>query len=335
MSGSLRNGLQRPISRRAFFSISAGLSGAVLLSDCLHKPASSASRVAVVKVPRYSQGIKDVLLPYFRRFELQLRGKRVLLKPNLVDCHGPDEAVFTHPAVLGAAIELFGELGATVIIAEASGLRRDLNTLLHHSGYAEILAKYAVPFIDLNLDSVEKMAIPSNLTGLGYLFVPKTVLASDFIVSMPKLKTHHWVGVSLSLKNMLGIMPGTEYGWPKNKFHTMGLEESILDVNHTVRADFAIIDGIIGMEGNGPLFGEPRQSGVIVLSSDLTAADAVAARTMGIDPHRIGYLKAASRRAGREVPPLGSLKNIEIIGVSVNSVRQDFRLVDKFRFLRG
>src|SRR4030042_6685373 len=134
MFRSLMTGLQRPIARRALFSISAGGSSAVLLSGCLRGLAPFSSRVAGVKIPRYFPGIKDVLLPYFRQFELQLKGKRVLLKPNLVDCHGSDEAVFTHPAVLGAAIELFGGLGATVLVAGASGLRRDLKTLLHHSG---------------------------------------------------------------------------------------------------------------------------------------------------------------------------------------------------------
>jgi uncharacterized protein (DUF362 family) len=291
--------------------------------------------VAIVKVPRYSLEIKNLLLPYFRRFDLRLKGKRILLKPNLVDCHGPGEAVFTHPAVLAAAIELFGELGASVIVAEASGLRRDINTVLHHSGYADILAKYSIPFIDLNLDSVEKVRIPSDHSGLGYLFVPKTLLAADFVVSLPKLKTHHWVGVTLSLKNMLGIMPGTKYGWPKNRFHTIGLEESILDVNQTIKANFAIIDGVVGVEGNGPLFGEQRQAGVIILSSDLLAADAVAARVMGINPNRVGYLKAASRRTGRDIPPLGNWKNIEIIGASVGSVKQNFRLLEEFRYLRN
>ncbi len=291
--------------------------------------------MAIVKVARYSLEIKDLLRPYLRRFDLRLKGKRVLLKPNLVDCHGPTEAVFTHPAVLAAAIELFGELGANVVVAEASGLRRDINTVLHQSGYADVLAKYSIPFIDLNLDSVEKVGIPSDLTGLAYLFVPKTVLAADFIVSLPKLKTHHWVGVTLALKNMLGIMPGTKYGWPKNRFHTIGLEESILDVNQTVKAHFAIIDGVVGVEGNGPLFGEQRPAGVIILSSDLLAADAVAARIMGINPDKVGYLKAASRRTGREVPPLGNWKNIEIIGASMGSVRQNFRLVEEFRHLRS
>ncbi len=290
--------------------------------------------MAVVKVLRYSLEIKELLSPYFRRFDLRLKGKRVLLKPNLVDCHGPGETVFTHPAILAAAIELFGDLGADVVVAEASGLRRDTNTILHHSGYADVLSRYSIPFIDLNLDAVEKIRIPSDLTGLGYLYVPKTVLTADFIVSLPKLKTHHWVGVTLSLKNMFGIMSGTKYGWPKNRFHTIGLEESILDINHTVKTHFAIIDGVIGVEGNGPLFGEDRETGVVILGSDLVAADHVAARIMGINPNRVGYLKAAAREAGRGIPPLGNRKNIEIVGEPINSVKQNFRLLEEFQYLR-
>lgn len=335
MSGSIITAQKSPLSRREFFHVSAWLSAGLLLSGCQRSLESRRSRVAIVKVPHYSLEIKNALFPYFQRFDLRLKGKRVLLKPNLVDCHGPGEAVFTHPAVLAAAIELFGDLGADVIVAEAPGLRRDTNTLLHLSGYAEILRRYSIPFVDLNLDSVERMSIPSNLSGLGYLFMPRTVLQSDFIVSLPKLKTHHWVGVTLSLKNMLGIMPGTKYGWPKNRFHTVGLEESILDINQTIRANFAMIDGVIGMEGNGPLFGEQRQSGVIILSPDPLAADTVAAKVMGIYPDRVGYLKAASRRAGKGVLPLGRSKNIEIVGATIDSVKQDFRLLEKFRHLRA
>jgi uncharacterized protein (DUF362 family) len=334
MSQSLMSGLQRPISRRAFLSVSAGLSGAAWLSGCLRQPAPPI-RVAIVKVPRYFPGIRDLLFPYFRRFEIPLKGKRVLLKPNLVDAHGPDEPVFTHPAILAAAIELFGELGAKVVVAEGPGLRRDLNTVLHHSGYADMLAKYAVPFVDLNLDSVRKVRIPFDHTGLGYLFVPKTVLEADFIVSLPKLKTHHWVGVTLSLKNMLGIMPGPIYGWPKNKFHVMGLEESILDVYQAVRPHFAIIDGVVGVEGNGPLFGEPRPAGVVIMSSEPLAADIVAARIMGINPDKVGYLRSASREAGRRLSPLRGSRRIEIIGSSISSVKQNFRLVEKFSYLRS
>jgi uncharacterized protein (DUF362 family) len=326
--------MAKSISRRKFLGISAGLAGTALL-NCGPGPApKTRARVAVVKAPRYSLEIKGLLAPHFRQFGLSLRGKSVLLKPNIVDCHGGEHHIFTHPTVLAAAIELFGDLGAKVRVAEASGLRRDTNTILFDSGYKQILEKYAVEFVDLNLDDVEKTPIPSNLSGLKDLYVPRTVLTSDFIVSMPKMKTHHWAGVTLSLKNMLGVLPGIKYGWPKNRLHTIGLFEAIVDVGYTVRPDFAIIDGIHGIEGNGPLFGDNKFAGVLVMSDDFLAADTVACRIMGINPGKVEYLKLASRTVNEKLPPLGNAKDIEVTGAAIASVRQDFKLLDEFKRLR-
>lgn len=325
--------MTNPISRRRFLGASAGLAGAALFGCGRGSAPAGPARVAVVKAPRYSSDLKDLLAPDFRAFGLSLNGKSVLLKPNIVDCHGPEHHIFTHPAVLAAAIELFGGLGAKVRVAEASGLRRDTNTILADSGYKSVLAKYGVEFVDLHLDEVERRAIPSNLTGLGHLFVPRTVLASDFVVSMPKLKTHHWAGVTLSVKNMLGVLPGTKYGWPKNRLHTVGLHQAIVDVARTVRPHFAIIDGIYGIEGNGPLFGENKFAGVVLMSDDVLAADSVACRVMGIDPGKVEYLKLASRPAAG-LPALGNMREIEVTGAPAASVRQDFKLLDEFRRLR-
>src|SRR5262245_66568541 len=92
---------------------------------------------------------------------------------------------------------------------------------------------------------------------------------------MPKLKTHHWAGVTLSLKNMFGVVPGSVYGWPKNALHWAGIHGSILDINSSLPIpQFAIVDGIVGMEGNGPLQGQAKQSGVLILGEDLVAVDA-------------------------------------------------------------
>lgn len=326
--------MTRPISRRKFLELSAGLAGTALVGCRPDGPEKARSRVAVVKSPRYSPELKALLAPRFREFGLSLRGKSVLLKPNLVDCHGRGHHIFTDPSVLAAAIELFGDLGATVRVAEASGLRRDTNTFLFDSGYKEVLDKYGVTFIDLNLDEVEKVPIPSNITGLNYLYIPRTVRRSDFIVSMPKMKTHHWAGVTLSLKNMLGVLPGIKYGWPKNRLHTIGLYEAIVDVGYTVRPDFAIIDGVYGIEGNGPLFGDNKFAGVLVMSDDFLAADTVGCRIMGINPAKVEYLKLAARRPRGGRPALGSVGNIEVIGEPIASVRQDFKLLDEFQRLR-
>ncbi len=326
--------MTRRISRREFLGLSAGLAGTALAGRGPGTAPKSRARVAVVRAPRYSADIKGLLAPYFREFGLSWRGKSVLLKPNIVDCHGEGHHIFTHPTVLAAAIELFGDLGARVSVAEASGLRRDTNTVLSDSGYKPVLEKYGVPFVDLNLDDVEKVSIPSNLTGLNNLYVPRTVLRSDHVVSLPKLKTHHWAGVTLSLKNMLGVLPGIKYGWPKNRLHTIGLHEAIVDVGYTLRPHFAIIDGIYGIEGNGPLFGDNKFAGVLIMSDDCLAADAVACRIMGVDPGRVEYLKQAARPVEAKLPPLGKTKDIEVRGAAVASVRQDFKLLDEFRRLR-
>ena len=123
-----------------------------------------------------------------------------------------------------------------------------------------------IPFVDLNRDELVRTKLQANYSGLRHLWLPRTVLTSDFIVSMPKVKTHHWTGVTLSMKNMFGIVPGSRYGWPKNVLHWAGIHESILDICATVRPNFVIADGIVGMEGDGPLNGAACRMNQIVLS---------------------------------------------------------------------
>ena len=110
------------------------------------------------------------------------------------------------------------------------------------------------------------------------------------VISLPKLKTHHWAGATLSLKNLFGTLPGICYGWPKNELHWRGIDNSIVDIALTRTPDLAIVDGIIGMEGDGPLNGTAKQMGVLVMGHDLLAVDATCCRLMELDPERIGYL---------------------------------------------
>lgn len=98
---------------------------------------------------------------------------------------------------------------------------------------------------------------------------------------MPKLKTHHWAGVTLSLKNLFGLIPGCRDGWPNNILHVNGIEPSVLSIYQTVRPVIAVVDGIVGREGDGPLFGSPVAHGLIAVSSDPVAAGVICARSMG------------------------------------------------------
>jgi uncharacterized protein (DUF362 family) len=184
-------------------------------------------------------------------------------------------------------------------------------------------------FVDLNLDEVRPVDLRTRASKLKQLYLPRTVLESDFIVSLPKLKTHHWVGVTLSLKNMFGIVPGCCYGWPKNLLHWAGITRSILDLNSTVRPDFAIVDGIVGMEGNGPIQGSPKPAGVLILGDDPVAVDATCARVMGLVPERIDYLAKAGALLGHLRP-----HSIRQLGETVASVRTPFAVLPGFQKLK-
>jgi uncharacterized protein (DUF362 family) len=214
-------------------------------------------------------------------FDLNLRGKTVLLKPNLVE-YIPGAEVNTDPRLVGAAASAFLALGAkSVLVGEGPGHQRDTILVLAESGLETELRERRIRCVDLNRDEIRKVPLQTPFTGLDCLWLPRTVLTSDFVVSMPKVKTHHWAGVTLSMKNLFGVVPGVAYGWPKNLLHWKGIDRSILDINAAVPAHFVIADGIIGMEGNGPLHGSPRNLGRIVLADDPVAADCICTRLMG------------------------------------------------------
>ena len=173
------------------------------------------------------------------------------------------------------------------------------------------------------------MATGANYTGLDHLWLPRTVLASDFVVSMPKIKTHHWAGVTLSMKNMFGIVPGTKYGWPKNVLHWKGIHRSILDICATAPIHFVIADGVIAMEGNGPLHGTHRHLGKIVLADDPVAADFVCAQLMGLNPSLVWHLDRASHFLGN-----GSPGRIDLIAERLPQQVVPFDVLPEFAHLR-
>jgi uncharacterized protein (DUF362 family) len=185
------------------------------------------------------------------------------------------------------------------------------------------------PFIDLNMAPLVRRPLRSRYTSLSELWLPETVVQSDLVVSMPKMKTHHWGGVTLSLKNCFGCVPGRVYGWPKNVLHWAGLEHSIIDVAAAVRPDIAIVDGIVGMDGNGPISGEPRPAGLLVFGTDPVATDATAAHAMKIDPERVYYLREAGRFLGQV-----HLDELTQTGEDPDRVAVDFRLMPEFAHLR-
>jgi uncharacterized protein (DUF362 family) len=260
------------------------------------------SLVALLPASDYGAGMADVIGRGLDLLQPPVRGRRVLLKPNLVE-YEAGAMINTHPAVIAGAIEAFRRAGAReVVVGEGPGHRRDSEYLLAASGLSDVLRELRVPFVDLNVDDVRPVALRSRFMGLNELMLPVEVLKSDVVVSMAKLKTHHLAGMTAAMKNLFGLVPGAVYGWPKNILHFRGIDSSILDLNATVRPAFTIVDAVVAMEGDGPIMGTPRKSGFLAMGSDLVAVDATCARLMGLDPGKIGYLREASEFLGNVDP---------------------------------
>ncbi len=288
------------------------------------------SNVAIRRVANYAQDLSAVIYESLREFNLPVRDKTVLLKPNLVGLD-PLGVMNTHPVVIAAARESFLRLGASqVLIGDGPAMDRDTEAIIESVRLREYAGPLARAFVDLNLDEVERVQLRTQASRLKELYLPKTALGVDFLVSMPKLKTHHWAGVTLSLKNMFGIVPGSCYGWPKNVLHWAGIDRAILDINAAARPDFAIVDGIIGMEGNGPIQGTPKASGVLILGDDPVAVDATCCRVMGLIPERVKYLSRAGTLLGHLNP-----EKIQQLGETIASVRTPFAVLEAFRHVAG
>ena len=327
------------ISRRSFLKYSTLATVTPFVAGCgqSHRWRAEAfrkkkiSQVAVLEALRYDLPLREIITKGVQLCGLEVSGKTIVLKPNLVE-FDPNGVINTNPLVIEAAIDCFRTLGARqVLVAEGPGHRRDNEYLLTASGIYSVIKEHRVPYVDLNSDDVRPTRLLSSFTNLEQLYLPETLYNADLLVSMPKLKTHHWAGVTLSLKNMFGVVPGSVYGWPKNILHWQGIHNSILDINSSLPVQqFAIVDGIIGMEGNGPLQGQQKNSGALIFGKDLVAVDASAARLMKIEPKKIKYLAEAGEFLGNV-----NHEGIEQIGENLERMQKDFRVNEEFQDLKA
>jgi uncharacterized protein (DUF362 family) len=234
-----------------------------------------------------------------------LRGKTVLLKPNLVEPTRACPQMTTNPAVVVAAAEVFRRWGAVVLVGEGPGHMRDTEMALIESRMQDALESAQLDFLDLNYSQVGWMNNGGRSSKLNGFYFPQQVVEADLIVSMPKMKTHHWVGYTGALKNLYGVIPGVKYGWPKNVLHYSGIPETIFDINASLPKTIA------------------KPMGVLVIGTNSTAVDATLGRIMGFDPARVGYLQLAANRLG----PVEE-RCIEQRGERWQSVASPFTLID-------
>lgn len=252
------------------------------------------------------------------------RGRRVLLKPNLVEPTRDAPHMTTHPAMIVATAEVFRRAGAVVNVGEGPGHVRDTEMALAESGVGEALAAAGLPFADLNYEETAWVKNAGKVCGLDGFHFPRSVIEADLVVSLPKMKTHHWVGVTCAMKNFYGVIPGIKYGWPKNVLHHNGIPQTVHDINASLPRTAAVVDAIECMEGDGPIMGSAKWMGLVLVGANLPAVDATACRLMDVRPQAVNYLRLAADRLG----PIAESR-IEQRGEPWRPLASPFQILDK------
>ena len=253
-----------------------------------------------------------------------IKGSYVLVKTNLLMRKSPDDAVTTHPVVVEAIVRYLQELGCKVIIGDSPGgpfTEWNLKSVYKAAGMFEVAERTGC---GLNLDtSVIEISNP-NAKRLKSMQIIKIAKEVDFIVSAAKLKTHGMMTYTGAVKNLFGVIPGlvkADYHLRLNSIDNFA--DHLVDICETVKPVFSIIDGVDGMEGDGPSAGEKRHVGLIMASESPYALDSVASRIIGIEPMIVPTIRAASLRNLFS----GDLKDIDIKGVQLDEIKiEPFKL---------
>jgi len=227
-------------------------------------------------------------------------GEHVVVKPNICNAKNPDGMVITDFRIIEAVIGLVREHSGSVVVVESDNISDTADNRARKSGLLDLLDGLGVEFLNLSGDEHEVHEVAGRK-----LRLPRTVLDADYFVNLPKIKTEGHVKVTLSIKNLFGVPQRRK----KSKLHGQ-LGEILPYLAKVIRSDLIVVDGIVAMEGNGPLIGTPRELGVVVAGVNPASVDAVCSCMMGFDPREIGYLDAANAMGLGEI----DIDGIEVVG---------------------
>lgn len=245
-------------------------------------------------------------------------GDRVLLKPNVLAARTPDEAVTTHPSIISAMCELVVEAGGIPVVGDCAGITWPGVTeeALDVSGIRDAASECGAEVISFETAGFSELTVP-NAVHFHRLYLSNVPLEADVVISLPKLKTHELTLYTGAVKNMFGVIPLKT----RKQAHLLADRErfgdAVVDIYSARMPCLAIMDGVVGMEGNGPSHGMPREVGFVMASYDCVSLDVVASRLIGFDPMSVPTTAAAIRRGFGDLHP-------EVVGVAVSEVRVKF-----------
>ncbi len=260
-------------------------------------------------------------------------GQRVLLKPNLVRAVPPERAVSTHPTIVAAVARLVVEAGASPIIVESPG--GPYTPGLLRASYRKTGMTWAAEMggATLNYDvSTVQVSHPEG-TLLHRLDLVRPAVEADAVINLAKLKTHNLTTLTLAVKNLFGLVPGTlKMGYHAKLQQADRFAQGLIDILTYVKPALNLVDAVVAMEGDGPSGGDPRQVGAIVVGTDALAVDIVCAALVGFDPLSVLTTQAAAELGLTS----GRLEDISLLGDELKTLRvADFSRGTAFPFDPG
>ncbi|MGM0441880.1 MAG: DUF362 domain-containing protein [Elusimicrobiota bacterium] len=273
--------------------------------------------VFIYKVQGYKKSkIKEAARRYFDKNtpDNYFKGKKILLKPNMLQSHSPSENVTTHPVVLDALAELLTDLGGECSIGDSPSGWGKQNTLkaAKECGFLDVCDRQNIEFDVFSGQNTRKIKIPEGRV-YTEVHIPESYFNYDTVVNIPKLKTHSLTVFTLGVKNMLGMIPGAG----KTEFHSRAphpkkFAAALADLYQAVRPDFTVLDGIEGMEGSGPVGGDTVKFNRLFMAKDTNALDATVEKMCGIKPKKVPLTQKVYERNCGEIHDIIVKKDYEI-----------------------
>lgn len=278
--------------------------------------------VAIVK-GEYTSRLIDTVFDMVEAEKLISSVDRVLIKPNCVVAKPSSTGLTTDSRVIEGIIESVKSLGIRELIVAEGGAGRTTEKAFDVTGMREVARRQKVRLVDLNQETRIKVKIQQPLE-LHQVEIAESVHKSTCIINVPTLKVHHLALVTLSMKNLMGTI------LPKNIMHE-NIDEKIVDLASIFKdkVKLNIVDGLIGAETD-EIRGTPVEMNLIIAGSDMVAVDTVSAAIMGIEPHKVKYLKLA----GKQGLGISDLSKIETLGENIEEVKKEFELPPKFSHIK-
>jgi uncharacterized protein (DUF362 family)/NAD-dependent dihydropyrimidine dehydrogenase PreA subunit len=283
------------------------------------------ARVSIVKQAGYNssemhEGLKKSF-SYFGGLENLIQpGSHVFVKINhLSPPSPPEKAIVTHPAFTREVLLLLKQLDVTITVGDDIQAREEDGFLI--SGYRQVCDELGVRLLNLKEEGFREVSCRGKL--LKKVFISPLVLEADFILNLPKLKTHSFTIFTGAVKNMFGVIPlGFRHRYHRQFIRNDVFSQMLVDIYSCVPPHLTVMDGIIAMEGEGPSAGNKKKVGVIIASEDAIAVDAVASKITGFNPMNIYTTQDADERG----LGIGQIEDIEIVGENIRDVRvRDFK----------